>query len=240
MLSYKFFRKIAIAIILSSFCLSCQESIQKEIDQNLQQKSAEKKAEPNVSYGDLVIKEQSDYLLIPVTLSSDKNQSRENIFDSSSSYEKRDSIHNIIFYRKQNGETSLLLNKKAIITSFDFLEKKEKDKPPIRFWLYKIINTDTTKDKKLNEEDASIGYLSDISGKNLQQITPNNTQMLSWNVVSSINAIFIKIIKDSDSDKKFTSRDKTTFIKVNLDKPGIGTEIINEQLEQEIKSIIGK
>lgn len=74
-----------------------------------------------------------------------------------------------------------------------------------------------------------------MSGKNLQQITPNNTQIINWVVVPSQNAVFLKIIKDSDNDKKFTEKDKTNFVRVNLDKPEMGTEIISNQIEEEIK-----
>ncbi len=133
-------------------------------------------------------------------------------------------MYNLIFYRKQDGEAHLLLNKKAIITSFDLLEVKTANKPITRVWLYRIIDQDTNTDKKLNSADATIGYLSDLSGKNLQQITPNNTRIINWVVVPSQNAIFLKIIKDSDNDKKFTEEDNTNFVRVNLDKIGIGTQ----------------
>ncbi|MEH2043472.1 hypothetical protein [Nostoc sp.] len=118
------------------------------------------------------------------------------------------------------------------------MEVKAADKPTTKVWLYKIIDQDTNIDKKLNSEDGTIGYLSDLSGKNLQQITPNNTRIISWVVVPSENAIFIKIIKDSDNDKKFTKEDKTNFVKVNLDKIGMGIEIISDQIEQELKSYV--
>jgi hypothetical protein len=175
--------------------------------------------------------------MIPVSLAEDKNQSRKNLLDSSSYYERSNLYSNIIFYRKKDGVSHLWLNKKALISSFDLLERKQPGKPLTRFLLYRIIETDTNGDKKLTPEDATLGYLSNMSGKNLQQITPNNTQFLSWTVVQSIGAIFIKIIKDSDKEKKITERDETTFIKVDLDKPSIGTEIISDKIKQNIRSI---
>jgi len=120
------------------------------------------------------------------------------------------------------------------------LEKKEAGKPSTRFWLYRIIENDTNKDNKLNSQDAIIVYISDSSGKNLQQITPNNAQLISRTIVQSVGAIFLKNIEDSDNDKKITERDKINFIKVNLNKPAIGAEIISDQMDQEIKSYILK
>ncbi|BAY31185.1 hypothetical protein NIES2107_30440 [Nostoc carneum NIES-2107] len=107
-------------------------------------------------------------------------------------------------------------------------------------WLYRIVEQDTNADKKLNSADAIAGYLSDLSERNLLQITPNNTQILNWVIVPSQNALFIKVIKDSDNDKKFTANDKTNFMRVNLDNPAMGTEIISNAIEQEIKSQIFK
>ena len=238
MRNYSFLNKITTVIIIATLSFSCKSSVNKNVEQV---KATEKpKLQPNLVYGDLIIKEQSDYLMIPVTL-PEQNQDKGIDLKLSRSYERSNQLlYNIIFYQKQNGEVHPLLNKKAIITSFDLLEVKAANKPTTRVWLYRIIDQDTNTDKKLNGEDATIGYVSDLSGKNLQQITPNNTRIISWVVVPSQNAIFLKIIKDSDNNKKFTDEDKTNFVRVNLDKIGMGTEIISDQIEQEIKSYVFK
>ncbi len=238
MKNYKFLNKITTAIIIATLSFSCRSSVSRNADQA---KATDKpKPQQNLVYGDLIIKEQSDYLMVPVTL-PDQNTDKGIDLSLSRSYERKNQLlYNLIFYGKQNGEAHLLLNKKAIITSFDLLEVKAAEKPTTRVWLYRIIDQDTNTDKKLNSEDATIGYLSDLSGKNLQQITPNNTRIISWVVVPSQNAIFLKIIKDSDNDKNFTAEDKTNFVRVNLDKIGMGTEIISDQIEQEIKSYVFK
>ncbi|WP_373527572.1 hypothetical protein [Nostoc sp.] len=237
MKNYSFLNKITTAIIIATLSFSCESSVTRKAEQA---KATDKpKPQPNLVYGDLIIKEQSDYLMIPVNL-PEQNQNKGIDSSLSRSYERNNQLYNIIFYRKQDGASHLLLNKKAIITSFDLLEVKAVDKPPTRVWLYRILDQDTNGDKKFNSEDATLGYLSDLSGKNLQQITPNNTKIINWVVVPSQNAIFLKIIKDSDNDKKFTEKDKTNFVRVNLDKIGMGTEIISEQIEQEIKSYVFK
>ncbi|MBW4478242.1 MAG: hypothetical protein KME54_15595 [Tolypothrix brevis GSE-NOS-MK-07-07A] len=236
MINYKL--KITIAIIVAILSSSCQANIFRKTEEAKTKAIAEEKSQPNIVYGDLILKEQSDYLMIPVIIKQN-SQSRQISFSSDYS-DKRIQFYNIIFSNKKSSETHLLLKKKAIITSFEFLEKKEEKKPSTRFWLYRIIETDTNKDNKLNTQDAIIGYISDSSGKNLQQITPNNTQLINWTIVQSVGAIFLKVLEDSDNDKKFTERDKINFIKVNLNKPGIGTEIISDQIDQEIKSYIIK
>jgi hypothetical protein len=229
--------KITTALILTILSSSCQANVFRKGEQTKTKAITEEKSQPNIVYGDLILKEQSDYLMIPV-INKHNHQIRKISLDSSDYSEKEIQFYNLIFFPKKTGETHLLLKKNGIITSFDFLEKKETGKPSTRFWLYRIIENDTNKDNKLNSQDAIIGYISDSSGKNLQQITPNNTQLISWTIVQSVGAIFLKIIEDSDNDKKFTERDKINFIKVNLNKPAIGTEIISDQIDQEIKSYI--
>ncbi|MEH2356568.1 hypothetical protein [Nostoc sp.] len=239
MKNYRFLNKITTAMIVAALSFSCKSSVSRNAEQA---KATEKpKPQQNLIYGDLIIKEQSDYLMIPVSL-AEQNEDKGVDLNLSRSYEngRNNQLYNIIFYQKQGSEAHLLLNKKAIITSFDLLEVKAANKPTTRVWLYKIIDQDTNIDKKLNSDDATIGYLSDLSGKNLQQITPNNTRIISWVVVPSQNAIFLKILKDSDNDKKFTKEDQTNFVRINLDKIGMGTEIISDQIEQEIKSYVFK
>ncbi|MEH1798546.1 MAG: hypothetical protein V7L13_05140 [Nostoc sp.] len=239
MKNYRFLNKITTAMIVAALSFSCKSSVSRNAEQA---KATEKpKPQPNLIYGDLIIKEQSDYLMIPVSL-AEQHEDKGVDLNLSRSYENEinNQLYNIIFYQKQGSEAHLLLNKKAIITSFDLLEVKAADKPTTRVWLYKIIDQDTNTDKKFNSEDATIGYVSDLSGKNLQQITPNNTRIISWVVVPGQNTIFLKILKDSDNDKKFTKEDRTNFVRVNLDKIGMGTEIISDQIEQEIKSYVFK
>ncbi|MBD2415807.1 hypothetical protein FACHB389_27430 [Nostoc calcicola FACHB-389] len=238
MKNYSFLKKITTAIIIGAVSFSCESKVTRKSEQA---KATDKpNSQPNITYGNLIIKEQSDYLMIPVNL-PDQYQEKESNLSLSRSYERNNQLlYNLIFYRKQDGEAHLLLNKKAIINSFDLLEIKATDKPITRVWLYRIIDQDTNTDKKINSEDAIVGYISDLSGKNLQQITPNNTQIINWVVLPSQNAIFLKILKDSNNDKKFTGEDNTNFVRVNLDKPGIGTEIISDKIEQEIKSYVLK
>jgi len=237
MKNYTFLKKITTAIIIAVVSFSCEP----EVTRNGEQAKATDKPKPesNIIYGDLLIKEQSDYLMIPVNLPDQEREKNGNL-SLSRSYERSNNLYNIIFYRKQDGEAHLLLNKKAVINSFELLEVKAANKPITRLWLYKIIDQDTNADKKINTNDAIVGYISDLSGKNLQQITPNNTQIINWVLLPSQNAIFLKIIKDSNNDQKFTGEDNTNFVRVNLDQPGIGTEIISDRLEQEIKSYILK
>ncbi|MEO1762286.1 MAG: hypothetical protein AAFR83_10005 [Cyanobacteria bacterium J06629_18] len=230
--------KVVASIILATLSISCNARVNRNSQQS--QVNAEQTPQPNIVYGDLIINEKSDYLMIPVSIFPDVNQGEkkgEGLFSGSysSSYRDRKNIYNLIFYSKEDASTNALLDKKAIIKSFDLIEKKTIGQPVKRFWLYRIVEKDTNGDDKLNYQDATIGYLSDLSGRNLQKITPDNTQLNSWKVVQSTGAIFLEITKDTNNDNKF---DTKSYIRVNLDNPSVGKEIISNQLEDEIKSYI--
>ncbi|MDY6900947.1 MAG: hypothetical protein SWZ49_23125 [Cyanobacteriota bacterium] len=238
--SYNSILKIVASIIVATISISCNARVNRNSQQS--QVNAQQTPQPSIVYGDLIIKEKSDYLMIPVSIFPDINQDEKSWINKasssySSSYRNRKNVYNLIFYSKQDASKNVLLDRKAIIKSFDLIEKKQIGQPIKRFWLYRIIEKDTNGDKKLNYQDATIGYLSDLSGRNLQKITPDNTQLNSWKIVQSTGAIFLEITKDTDDDKKF---DTKSYIRVNLDNPTIGKEIISNQLEDEIKSYIVK
>ncbi|MDJ0697362.1 hypothetical protein [Mastigocoleus sp. MO_188.B34] len=229
----KFFFIFILGILLSA----CGEVEEKKVQNTNDLPSREP---TTIVYEDLVVKNQSDYVLIPVGISPDENEQREGLFSRKSNKSKN--IYNIIFYNKKTGNTSLLLNRQAIIKSFNFLEidvppKTEEEKKTSKiFWLYRLITTDTNQDGKLDDLDAIIGYVSDFTGKNLLQVTPANTQLANWFVLPEQGEVLIKLLNDSDKDLKFTDKDTINFIKVDLNKPKIGTNFINNELEQKIKS----
>ncbi len=233
---YHLLRKSIVSIILATVCFSCNPRVNRQRGQS--QVNAQQNLQPSLVYGDLIVKKETDYLMVPVSIFPDINQGEQGWLNKSSRiYENRKNIYNIIFYSKKDASTNVLLDKKAIIKSFDLIEKKAIGKPIKRFWLYRIIENDTNIDGTLNYQDATIGYLSDLSGRNLVQITPDNTQLNSWKIVQSTGAIFLEITRDTDNDKKF---DRKSYIRVNLDNPTIGKEIISNQLEDKIKSYIVK
>ena len=245
MLYWRYLRFFLTVIFLGIFLCACEEP-----EKEKPQKTTDLPSEPPTTlvYDELKIKEQSDYILIPVGISPDKNERREGLF-SRKSPNKSKNFYNIIFYNKKNASTNLLLNKSAIIKSLNFLEidapiepaekpatTETTEKTQKSFWLYRIITTDTNQDGKLNDLDANIGYISDLSGKNLRQITPENSQLIDWYTLPAQGEIIFKILNDSDKDRNFTEKDRINFIKVNLNNPKIGTNLIDKQLEQKIQS----
>jgi hypothetical protein len=164
---------------------------------------------PQLSYGSLIIPDKSDRVIIPVGILADANRSI-----TSEMYRDSLVLTNLIFYDKIKNTSELLLDRKAIISQFEILGTQNQrdsqvpseaitvpDNP--QFSIYKIIEKDTNGDGELNNNDASIGYLSSLKGKELRAITPENSQLINWSFYSQNKLIFLEIQKDANSDNKF-------------------------------------
>lgn len=217
---------------------------------------AASRTEEKAVYREPIITDYSEYVMIPVEVREISKGRIKDIgkYESLSrsyydnSYSKVSYIyygfygvrfHNVIFYNKNSGRSHLLLNKKAVISSFYFPYEKEneKDKPCKKFLLFGISDKDTNGDGIINEKDAIIGYVSDLVGQQLQQITPENTQLIDWRFDKNIDAIFVRVKKDSDNDKVFSDRDNISVLRINISNPSIGVEIISDQINKEVSLI---
>ena len=163
-------------------------------------------------YGDYMDLDSTDYLLIPLGMkvvdgkedkrlhSKSSDEYSEGYSGSFSSYKYNfyslnfGNCNNIIFYNKTNDETHLLLQKPAIISQFYFpYYDKEYTGDKYYFILLGIREDDTNLDGYINEDDAETVYLSDLSGKTMFKITPENTQLVDWFIDMSTKNILMKV-----------------------------------------------
>ncbi|GET43539.1 hypothetical protein [Microseira wollei] len=230
-MNVRIFSTIATSVLLATLALACSPIWENRLNRTAQAQEED----TQIIYGEIV-DASPEYIMIPVEVAGKQGLLSN---DYSSEYRSKSSPVNMIFHSLKTGQSHLLLNKKAALAQWEFLElKKEKDKPAIKVLLLRLIESDTNGDKKFDLNDASVGYLADISGKNLRRITPVNAQLLGWKYDKNRDIIFLRVVKDSDNNKKFTSQDEVNFIKVSPNNPGQGKEIINDKIQQEIKSLI--
>ena len=228
----RIFSTIAASVLLSTLALACSPIWENRLNRTAQAQEED----TELIYGEIV-DASSEYIMIPVEVAGKQGLLSQ---DYSSEYRtKGSSPVNMIVHSLKTGQSHLLLKKKAVITQWQFLDlKKEKDKPARKVLLLRLIETDTNGDKKFDWNDAAVGYLADISGKNMRRISPLNAQLTSWKYDKNRDIIFLRVLKDSDNNKKFTSQDKVNFLKINPNNPGQGKEIINDKIQQEIKSLV--
>jgi len=234
------FRYVATTVALSVVVLACTP---KTVGQTEQEEVKQ------LLYETPIFKEDSDYIVIPVGTTTTRKDKRKILSGSGvRSDAKGAMIYNLIFYNKKENKSHLLLDKKAIVDYFEFLddqnqesekdEKDEKNAPEIELMLFKLIEEDTNGDESLDGRDAIVGYLSDRSGKNLKQITPKKAQLLTWHFDRGSQGLFVRIRKDSDGDTQFTANDEETFLRVDLKNPEMGQDIVGDEIQKKLKSIL--
>ncbi|MFB2980123.1 hypothetical protein [Microseira sp. BLCC-F43] len=229
-MNVKIFSTIATSVLLATLALACSPIWENRLNRTAQAQEED----TELIYGEIV-DASPEYIMIPVQVAGNKGLLSQ---DSSSEYRGKGAVPvNMVFHSLKTGQSHLLLNKKAVISQWEFLElKKEKDKPARKVLFLRLIETDTNGDEKFDWNDAAVGYLADISGKNIQRITPSNAQLSGWKYDKNRDIIFMRVMKDSDNNKKFNSQDEVNFIKVSPNNPGQGKEIINDKIQQQLKS----
>lgn len=156
----------------------------------------------------------------------DRNASQEYVNKEEEVYD----IRNILFYDKINGSTYPLTKDTIHILSFAL--HREFEKPLIFF---RLVKKDINKDKKFNSLDAIMLFVSDLDGKNLIQITPENEQFQDYFYYPETGTILIKTLIDIDKDKKFTILDETNYREMKINKPAFAREIFNKSLKDSLK-----
>ncbi len=211
-----------------------------------------------LEYGDYMDLDSTNYLLIPLGMKTiEEHEDRVLKIKSAEEYASESyngncrlykynfyslefgSCNNIVFYNKKTDETHLLLQKPAVISKFYF-PHYEKEYSGKKYWfiLLGIGEDDTNGDGYINNEDAEKVYIADLSGRNLKQITPDNTQLTDWYIDTETNNILMKVRFDSNKDKKFSSSDEIEILKTSIGAPAQGTQVISDEIKNNIKKIL--
>ena len=213
------------------------------------------KLKVTVEYGLPLPLDGSDFLIIPVTLEKKKQgEEREALSQEvsyKSNYESFSSsdypsyhwgpYYNLVFMNKKTGESRPLLAEKGFIGGVYFPEKKYDQKDTeikLTFLLLKIAKTDTNDDGVINEKDASAGFIANMDGSKLTQVTPDHTQMKWWHYDSDSQKLFVEIVHDSNNDRKFNWDDPRTAVSINVLDPKMGQEFVSTEIKNEIESLL--
>jgi hypothetical protein len=158
------------------------------------------------------------------------------LFDKSASTEYVNSneevfdIRNILFYSLNTGKSYPLISDTIHILSFAL--HREFVKPMI---FYRIVKIDYNKDSLYNSSDPVLLYISDLNGKGLVQVTPDNEQFLDYFYYPTSKTILVKTALDNDKDTAFTASDETNFREVQLMSPAMGREIFSKSLKDSLR-----
>ncbi|HBS85137.1 MAG: hypothetical protein A2W91_01495 [Bacteroidetes bacterium GWF2_38_335] len=139
-------------------------------------------------------------------------------------------IQNILFYDLETTKSYKLFSDTMHILSFSV--HSEFSNPMI---VYRIVKTDNNKDSLYNSKDPVILYVSDLYGKNMVQISPDDEKFIDYFYYPEKNIILIKTIVDSNKDKNFLFSDETNFREMKINEPGPGRELFTNSMKDSLR-----
>lgn len=243
---------VALGVIASIFSFSFSHQNNSIVVGERKPKEAVEKV---LVYYNPIICDFSEFVMIPVGFQnvSRSKLSRIGSFSSyrsgrsygvsGSYYEFDGPFNNIIFKNKNTDEAFLLLDKPAMITSFYYPYKSSEDKNAsvAKFLMFTILEKDSNKDGLINDDDADSVYISNMTGKNLKKVNPENTKLIDWNLSEKDKKLYLRLRTDSNRDNKFTEEDKMEIIVVNPENLDIKPEpLISEKIKSKIEEILSK
>ena len=139
---------------------------------------------------------------------------------------EKTSYWNLIFYNTETAQHHLLTSdKKILIYSINLSSSSSSSSSDI--WknginifksniIYTAVSNDYNSNNQLDQDDPNYLYVSDKEGNNFRQISPEDYNITSWDVVKGTSKIIMQGQKDVNGDKKFDAKDATIPLVVDL------------------------
>ena len=171
--------------------------------------------------------DSSAYVMYPLLLDRKKDE-KGDYFSSSSGDGGGLLFWNISFYNTSTGEYHLLDDqRKMLISAYDLKEDNAHFRSSSsglvsggrvqagineaeKLIFYTIRTTDFNHDGMLDGRDPAYLFVSDKTGRNFRQISPDSAHVDEWLALSHTNNVLLQINRDTNGDKKFDSKDEVT------------------------------
>lgn len=178
-----------------------------------------------IKIADLPIKfDGTNYLLHPLgdvrvynTGSSKYGSSKTNqvsyTISNYSSPEITGFISNIMFQHKDSLSLKPLTTNRMEILAITYLDELAL-KSQRQLLVYTLVDADTNKDGRYDDNDIKTLYLSNIDGSKFVKLTPDLHELLDWKVVD--DKLYFRTIEDINKNGEFDSKDAVHYASVKL------------------------
>ncbi len=186
--------------------------------------------------------DSSEYAILPLAAPRfDREGSDAKKFFGSSSYKDEGSYYwNLIFYNEITRQSHLLDTSKQLIQNIYINNKESKGYYASKYILYDITKKDFNGNGLLDFDDPQYLFISDLDGRNLKQISPDNAHVISWEFPKKSNFLIVKFRYDMNKDRQFDDKDATTWIRVDIDPTIKQTPLLLPSFEEDIKRLFKK
>lgn len=243
-------QRLACLVILVSGLISCngmaEDSVIDEPSTVKLQKGTTEQF--NLKFSSPILIDNSEYVMYPLTVGKTPGENGEG-YDVGGNASVN--YWNIVFYNTATGEYHLLDDKrKMVILSHNYGSSNQgasssapdfNKVPKVayqqvdRLIYYTVATKDYNMDNELNSKDPHYLFISDRSGKGFKQISPDNESVRGWTAINGSNKILIRIIRDSNGDKKFNGKDVSVPMVYDLNKNMPSAEIFDEGFKTKLR-----
>ena len=126
--------------------------------------------------------------------------------------------NNVMVYRTENRDSVLLLNRKAVIKRF-YVPRPEPDHVP-KYLAFGIAEANN--DGVVDETGPVTLYVSDPQCRQLEAVTPPDTQVLGVTFASAGEQMYVQIATDPNGSHRFNAQSPVKFLRVDPLHPVIG------------------
>ena len=122
-------------------------------------------------------------------------------------------ITNVMFQHKDSLDLKPLTANRMEILSINYLDELAL-KTNKQFLVYTLVDVDTNKDGRYDDNDIKTLYISKINGTKFTKLTPDLHELLDWQVIDE--KLYFRYIEDINKNGEFDSKDAVHYSFINL------------------------
>ena len=223
-------KRILFSLVLFTTLLSCKKE---ETTPKVIYEEGKAKAEVvvrdsgSIKVADLpILMEGSNYLIHPIgdvrvydvegrTYGSSKANQISYAISNYNRFEITGFLDNLNFQHIDSTQVKPLTNQKIQIQFATFLNTLAA-KTKKQIMVYTLVDADTKKDGKMNQNDIRSLYLSTTSGTKFTKISSDFQEVIDWNIIEKTSRLYFRSIEDVNKNGAFDKNDKVHYHYVNL------------------------
>lgn len=221
--------KIAVLFVFLSI-LSCKkekETPKVTYEESKEKANLQKVDTSQIKIADLpILMDGTNYLIHPVgdvrvyddyksVYGSSKTNQVSYAISNYNRYEITGFFNNLNFQHIDSTSVKSLTDNKIQIQTVTYLNTiAEKTKKQIL--AYTLVDTDTNKDGKIDQNDIKSLYLSNIDGSKFTKISMEYQELMDWNLIEAQNRLYFRCIEDINKNGAFDKNDLVHYHYVNL------------------------
>jgi len=209
---------IILTVLILTACNDTKHDV--NLQQELKNDSTAKASQ--IIFAEPQIIDSSHIIIYPLLLEKTSYRSY-----GSSGGGERTSYWNLIFYNTETAHQHLLTSDKKILIYSINLSGLSSSSSSSDIWtnginifkssiIYTAVSKDYNSNNQLDQEDPNYLYVSGKDGNGFRQISPEDYNITSWDVVKGTSKIIMQGQKDENGDKKFDGNDKAIPLVVDL------------------------